>query len=264
VRLLVVLGLGAAAAAGAWSLRSGGGEVPVYGFERVKAYPHDPAAYCQGLLFLDGKLYESTGRLGTSSLREVELETGDVLRRKNLPRDIFGEGLVSWQDHLIQLTWKSRKALVWKRATFEKVRELRYADEGWGLTTDGESLILSNGGAELRFLDPESFMERRRVTVTRDGRAVSQLNELEYVDGEVWANVWQTDRIVRIDPKDGKVRGVIDLTGLADFQPVADTDAVLNGIAWDAKDERLFVTGKLWPKLYEIRLVEREPAKEGH
>jgi glutamine cyclotransferase len=227
---------------------------PVASFTVVHAYPHDQNAFTQGLEFLNGELYESTGLNGRSSIREVELETGRVIRRRSLPVTLFGEGLTVWQTDLVQLTWRGGLGFVYDRATFEPKRTFTYAGEGWGLTHDDHSLIMSDGTADIRFLDPVTFRERRRITVV-DGRTpVRSLNELEYVNSEIYANVWQTDRIVRIDPASGRVTGWIDLAGLKNGLEPLSPDAVLNGIAYDAAHDRLFVTGKLWPRLFEIRV----------
>ncbi len=238
------------------------GPAPVQGYEVVRVYPHDPAAFTQGLIFRDGVLYESTGQY-PSTVRRVRLEDGMIEVLSELELEHFGEGLTDWGDRLISLTWVSEVGFVWDIDTLQPVAEFRYPGEGWGLTQDGRRLIMSDGTARLRFLDPETFAETGRVTVTDNGRRVLDLNELEWIDpddegpapGEVWANVWQTDRIVRIDPQTGRVLAWIDLTGLwpdAKRDPMED---VLNGIAWDAEGRRLFVTGKNWPWLYEIRVL---------
>lgn len=227
-------------------------------YEVVKAYPHDPEAYCQGLLFDGGQLYESTGRNGTSSVRRVELETGKVLQRTVLPVALFGEGLAKVGDRLIQLTWTSGVARVYDAATLVAQDQFEYEGEGWGLTYDGQHLIQSDGSEVLVFRDPKTFAEVRRVRVTDSGKPVTQLNELEMVEGEIWANVWKYDVILRIDPKTGNVVGVVDMTGIFDRRTVPDPDAVLNGIAYDPGSRRLFVTGKLWPKLFEIKVVPKE------
>ena len=222
----------------------------------VHVFPHDAGAFTQGLVYVDGHLYESTGRNGRSSLRMVDLQTGGVLQRHDLPAQYFGEGLTNWGNDLVQLTWKSETAFVYDRFSFVLRRTTHYPWEGWGLTEDGKNLILSDGSAVLRFLDPQSFREVRRISV-RDalGRPLLNLNELEYVRGEIYANVWQTDWIVRISPHTGAVLGWVDLSDLMDKSQLSDPDAVLNGIAYDTTFDRLFVTGKLWPKLFEIKLI---------
>ncbi len=225
----------------------------VDGYQIVHVYPHDPSAYTQGLVYIDGRLYESTGLNGSSSVRMVDLASGQVLQRYDLPTEYFGEGLTNWDGNLIQLTWTSGVGFVYDSFSFALRRTFHYKREGWGLTHDAKAVILSDGSAVLRFLDPLSFREVRRISVSDEkGQSVLNLNELEYVRGEIYANVWQTDRIVRISPRTGKVLGWIDLRGL--MEKPAGPDAVLNGIAYDAKGDRLFVTGKLWPKLFEVRV----------
>ncbi len=227
---------------------------PVYGYEVVRVYPHDPEAFTQGLVYEGGFLYESTGLHGRSSLRKVELETGRVVKIHNLPPEFFGEGLTIWGDRLIQLTWRERTGFVYEKETFRLLRTFTYATEGWGLTHDGRWLIRSDGTATLYFLDPEAFREVKRLLVHDRGRPVWFLNELEYVRGEIYANVWQTECLVRLSPQTGRVLGWVDLSGLLGPEDHARPVDVLNGIAYDATRDRLFVTGKLWPKLFEIRL----------
>jgi glutamine cyclotransferase len=230
--------------------------VPVYGATVVRAYPHDPGAFTEGLFYLNGFLYESTGLEGKSSLRKVELATGKVLERRPLNSKYFGEGIVAWKGKLVQLTWQSQIGFTYDLATFKPRTSFNYQGEGWALTQDGERLIMSDGTPQLRFLDPASLKQTGRVAVTLDGRPIDNLNELEWVKGEVLANVWQTNYIVRIDPKTGKITGVIDLTPLANAEAAKGRPIdVLNGIAYDAAHDRLFVTGKLWPDLYEIKLT---------
>jgi glutamine cyclotransferase len=230
--------------------------VPVWGYRIVHSYPHDAEAFTQGLEYADGFLYEGTGLNGRSSIRKVRLDTGDVVQRRAVGAEHFGEGITIWDGRLFELTWQSQIALVYDRSTFQPIRTFSYSGEGWGLTHDATSLIMSDGTSALRFLDPATFRERRRVTVTDAAVPVTDLNELEFVKGEVWANVWTTDFIVRIDPATGGVTGWIDLRNLLPARERAG-DAVLNGIAYDAADDRLFVTGKLWPRLFEITLVRR-------
>jgi glutaminyl-peptide cyclotransferase len=227
---------------------------PVYTYRVVNTWPHDRAAFTQGLVFLNGVLLESTGLNGRSSLRRVELETGRAIQQVAVPPEYFAEGLATLHGKLYQLTWRARKGFVYDLETLRLEKEFSYDGEGWGLATDGESLILSDGTDRIRFLDPATFKVKRSISVSFRGQPVDRLNELEYVKGEIFANVWQTDFIVRIDPATGALRGVIDLSGLL---PVEDRDAttdVLNGIAYDAAGDRLFLTGKLWPKLFEVRL----------
>lgn len=232
--------------------------VPIWGYRVVNTYPHDPEAYTQGLLYRDGFLFESTGRKGRSSLRQVIIETGEVVQERAISPELFGEGLALWDDSLIQLTWQARIGFVYDLASFGLETTFRYPGEGWGLTAGPESLILSDGSDTLRFLDPTNFAELRRLRVRDGASGVDQLNELEYVNGQIYANVWHRDRIARISPESGEVVGWIDLTGLLPplFQ-LTDREAVLNGIAYDADGDRLFVTGKLWPRLFEIQPIER-------
>jgi glutamine cyclotransferase len=221
----------------------------------VHAYPHDQQAFTQGLIYVDSHLYESTGIKGRSSLREEDLETGRIQRMQVVSDQYFAEGLTDWKNTLIQLTWQTHVAFVYDRATFRLLRTFHYDGEGWGLTHDAKSLILSDGTATIRFFDPETFHETRRITVKDNGKPVKELNELEYIHGEIYANVWFTDRIARISPATGRVTGWIDLKGLMPRSQLSDDGAVLNGIAYDAEHDRLFVTGKLWPKIFEITLV---------
>lgn len=235
----------------------------VYDYEIVNIYPHDPEAFTQGLFFLDGHLYETTGLKGRSSLRKVDLETGKVLLRYDLPAHFFGEGATNWKNRVIQVTWRSQRGFVYDLESFAQKKSFTYPGEGWGLTQDGRRLIMSDGTAELRFLDPRSLRESGRVRVTYRSKTITRLNELEYVRGDVFANLWQSDLIVRIDPGSGNVTGVVDLRRLRDqLGPDARNAGVLNGIAYDSAKDRLFVTGKLWPKLFEIRLVERKTPTE--
>ena len=228
-------------------------QAPVCTFEVVNTYPHDTAAYTQGLLYSEGELYESTGLYEESSLRRVELETGVVLQTRWLAEEYFGEGLALWEGRLLQLTWQENTCFIWNAATFASEGSFYYDGEGWGLTHDGRRLIMSDGSSNLRFLDPETFDELGSVEVVDDGVPVTMLNELEWIRGEVFANRYTTDSIARIDPDTGEVIAWIDLTGLLDPPPPSAN--VLNGIAWDDASERLFVTGKRWPSVYEIELV---------
>ena len=241
-------------------------DVPVYGYRIVNAYPHDPGAFTQGLIFHNGRLYEGTGLHGASSLRKVELETGRVLKRHDLSEKYFGEGVALCSNHLIQLTYQSNIGFIYD-LDLRQVGSFTYPTEGWGLTCDGNRLILSDGTATLRWLDAKTFRIVKQIAVTDQGRPVSNLNELEFVKGEIFANVWKTDTIARISPDTGAVTGWIDLGGLAQLAQAAGaagTDLksvpipaidVLNGIAYDAQGDRFFVTGKFWPKLFEIRLI---------
>jgi glutaminyl-peptide cyclotransferase len=236
--------------------------IPTYTYTVVRTYPHDSAAFTQGLFYLNGFLYESTGLEGHSTVRKVELASGKVLQKVDLPAALFGEGITFWDDRLLSLTWKDHFGYVFDLKTFTQKERYSYEGEGWGLTRNDREIILSDGTADLRFLNPQSLLETHRVHVTANGKPIDQLNELEWVKGEVFANIWQTDKIARINPVSGKVVGWIDLTGLlptGDRQP-GYTD-VLNGIAYDAATDRLFVTGKLWPKLFEIRLLTAPPRR---
>jgi len=232
--------------------------IPTYTYEVVHAYPHDPNAFTQGLFFKDGFLYESTGLQGRSSVRKLRLETGEVLQKTDLPRQIFGEGITWWDKRLIGITWTTQAGYVLDLDSFAFQQEFNYKGEGWGLARNDKEIIMSDGTAELRFLDPETLRETRRIKVTADGKTVDQLNELEWVKGEIFSNIWQTDMIARIDPKTGKVVGWINLKGILPMgDRILNQPDVLNGIAYDAAKDRLFVTGKLWPKLFEIRLIKR-------
>ncbi len=228
---------------------------PVVGYRIVNTYPHDPRAFTQGLVFADGVLYEGTGLRGQSSLRKVDLKTGTILQVRQLPVRFFGEGITIYGNRVIQLTWRARVGFVYHKQTFQLLDTFNYSTEGWGITHDGRSLIISDGTSTLYLLDPQTFREVGRLEVhTRDG-PVSRLNELEYVQGEIYANVWKTDRIARISPQTGEVVGWINLEGLLEPEDRYRRIDVLNGIAYDVKNDRLFVTGKLWPKLFEIELV---------
>jgi glutaminyl-peptide cyclotransferase len=229
---------------------------PVSGYTVVKIYPHDRTAFTQGLVYLDGALYEGTGLNGRSTIRKVRLENGEVLQQQALDQQYFGEGIAIWKKSLIQLTYKTEIGFVYDLATFKRTKTFNYTGEGWGLTHDDTRLIMSDGSPALRFLDPETLKETGRIVVKDAGQPVEELNELEVVKGEIFANIWQTSRIARIAPRTGQVTGWIDLSGLLDPRDAAGVD-VLNGIAYDAAGDRLFVTGKLWPKLFEIRITPR-------
>ncbi len=228
--------------------------VPLYDYEVVNTFPHDPDAYTQGLVFYEGKVLESTGRQGKSSLRNVELETGKVLKQINVPSPYFAEGITLLKGKIYQLTWQHQTGFIYDAATFKKLGEFSYQGEGWGLTNDGNSLIMSDGTDHIRFLDPATFKVQKSIAVVDKLVPVARLNELEFVRGEIYANVWTEDRIARIDVKTGRVTGWIQLAGLIPRTELHDDEAVLNGIAYDEAHDRLFVTGKLWPKLFEIRL----------
>jgi len=231
-------------------------DLPISGYQVIKVFPHDSNSFTQGLEIDNGVLYEGTGLNGRSSIRRVKLETGEVLQRHDVPAQFFGEGITIWKSDLIELTWQSETAIVYDKTTFQERTRFKYGGEGGGLTHDATSLIMSDGTEWLRFLDPTTFAERRRVRVLADGMPLRNLNELEYVKGEVLANVWTTDFVARISPDTGRVMGYIDLRGLLSGAE-RPSDGVLNGIAYDAQRDRLFVTGKLWPKLFEIKLTSK-------
>lgn len=228
---------------------------PVYTYRVVAVYPHDATAFTQGLAFTSGALYEGTGWYGASSLRRVDLASGSVLQQRNLGNEYFGEGIALISDTIYQLTWQNGVAFTWDKASFAPLGTFTYTTEGWGLTYDGQRLIMSDGSATLFFRDPATFAVLGQVQVMDDGLPVNRLNELEYINGEVWANVWMTDWIARIDPATGRVTGWLDLSGIITPHPrLSDPNAVLNGIAWDEVEGRLFVTGKRWPALFEIEV----------
>jgi len=233
----------------------GADTAPTWRHEVLRSFPHDTEAFTQGLLFRDGFLYESTGQKGRSSLRKVEIETGKVVQRLGVGNQYFAEGLAAWGTQLIQLTWETNIGFVYDRATFKTLRTFTYKGEGWGLADDGTRLVMSDGTPNLRFLNPETLAEIGSVRVLDGPTAVNRLNELEVVKGEIFANVWLTDRIAVIAPATGRVVAWLDLKGLLPGQ--ANSDAVLNGIAYDAARDRLFVTGKLWPRMFEIRVLRR-------
>jgi glutamine cyclotransferase len=228
---------------------------PVWSYKVVNSYPHDVDAFTQGLVFAEGALYEGTGGFGRSSVRKVKLETGTILKSRNLAKEIFGEGITVYENHIIQLTWRSRIGFVYDKNTFEPVREFNYPREGWGITNDGERLIMSDGTSTLYFLDPRTFKTIGQLQVVDNTGPVSALNELEYVEGAIYANIWREDRIAVIDLYTGKVIKYVDLQGLLDPDHLTQPDACLNGIAYDPARQRLFITGKLWSKLFEITLV---------
>mgnify|MGYP001627167814 CR=1 FL=1 len=243
----LAVGLGASAQAA----------IPVYAFMVKHSYPHDAKAFTQGLYIKDGVLYESTGMKGESSIRRVQLETGRVLQKKDIADEYFGEGIAPVGNEIVALTWTSKVGFVFDAKTMSLKRKFTYSGEGWGLTSNGKDVYMSDGTPAIRILDGATLKEKRRIEVSADGKPIPMLNELEWVEGQIFANVWGSDVIARIDPADGKVVGWIDLTGLADKSWTRGTDDVLNGIAYDAANKRLFVTGKHWPKLFEIELVER-------
>jgi len=232
--------------------------VPAYSYKIVNTYPHDNGAFTQGLVFENDVIYEGTGLYEKSSLRKSDMETGRVLQSHELPAQYFGEGITVFQDIIIQLTWKSNKGFVYDKSSFRLLRDFTYATEGWGLTHDGERLIMSDGTSTLHFLDPETFSTIGHIDVFNNDTPIDKLNELEYINGQIYANIWQTDDIAIINPQSGQVSAWIDLSGLLSSQYYSEPVDVLNGIAYDTVNDRLLVTGKLWPWLFEIKLVAAE------
>lgn len=230
----------------------------LYSFRVVNMFPHDKTAYTQGLIYHDGCFYESTGGEGKSSLRKVDIETGNILKIHNLESKFFGEGLVEYEGRLFQLTWRNNVGFVYDIQSFTEIKRVHYTTQGWGLTNNGRDLIMSDGTNKLYFLEPEYFTVLSSIEVYDDKNQVWQLNELEYINGEIWANIYTTDRIAQIDPSTGKVLAYIDLSGILPDKDRHPELAELNGIAWDSENERLFITGKNWPRLFEIKLVERQ------
>ncbi len=233
------------------------GKPAEYTFKVVKIYPHDSQAFTQGLVYHDGFLYEGTGLNGRSSLRKVNLETGEVVKQVDLSPEFFGEGITLYKNEVVQITWQSHVGFVYSLEDFHLLRRFTYSGEGWGLATHGNEILMSDGSPEIRVLDAQTFDERRRIKVHDGAAPVTELNELEFVEGEIFANVWHTDRIARISPATGRVLGWIDLKGILSPIYRAGPDAVLNGIAYDAQHKRLFVTGKLWPSIFEIQIVPK-------
>ncbi|HEY6249689.1 MAG TPA: glutaminyl-peptide cyclotransferase [Candidatus Angelobacter sp.] len=236
-------------------------QIPQYTFKIIRRFPHDPSAFTQGLAYAGGFLYEGTGLNGRSSLRQVRLETGEVLQRVDLSAEFFGEGVCVIKDEIIQLTWRSRMGFIYSRVGLRRLRRFSYSGEGWGITTSGTEVFMSDGTADIRVFDTSMLHETRRFLVHDGNTAIKDLNELEFVRGEIFANVWHTDRIARISPRDGTVVGWIDLTGLYNPKDRTDPDSVLNGIAYDPLRNRLFVTGKLWPSIFEIQLVPKRSTR---
>lgn len=233
-------------------------EPQLYDYRVVNTYPHEITAFTQGLIYREGYLWEGTGKNGLSRLAKIDLETGESLRNVSLSNRYFGEGIEMIGDRVYQLTWRAHMVFVYDRESLEQLETHYNSREGWGLAFDGENLVLSDGSATLQFVDPEGFLPTREIEVTVRGQPLNLLNELEFIDGEIWANVWQTDFIVRIDPQSGVVNSIIDLTGLSARTELGSSEAVLNGIAWDSENRRLFVTGKHWANLFEIELTERQ------
>jgi len=236
---------------GAQTAKQAPAAAPVYGYKVVRTYPHDRGSFTEGFFVVDGQFWEGTGLEGRSYIRRTDIESGRVLQQYNIPSQYFGEGIIIFGDQLFELTYKHGVAFVYDKKTFKQLKTFKYSGEGWALTTDGKNLIFDDGSSSLKFLDPATFKEVRRITVTDAGKPVDQLNELEYIKGEIWANIWQENKIARIDPKTGKVNSWIDMRGLLSVMESVGTD-VLNGIAYDAKTDRIFVTGKFWPKVFEI------------
>jgi glutamine cyclotransferase len=263
-RLLLAVTMGSIGFVHGQSAQRSTAAVPIYDYRVVRSFPHDREAFTQGLIYRDGVLYEGTGLNGRSGIRKVKLETGEVLQVQPLDAQYFGEGITDWKNSIVQLTYRTEVGFVYDLSTFHTTKTFQYRGEGWGLTHDAARLIMSDGSSQLRFLDPDTLKETGRMTIRDAGGPVEQLNELEFIKGEIFANIWLTDRIVRISPKDGRVTGWVDLSGLLAPAERAGTD-VLNGIAYDATGDRLFVTGKQWPKLFQITLVPRggSPADAG-
>jgi glutaminyl-peptide cyclotransferase len=253
---LIVAGLAATAPGPAQAA------VPEYSAVVVKTYPHDPGAFTEGLLYQDGFLYESTGLNGRSSIRKVVLDTGAVVQQHDLDQRYFGEGIVTWKDRLIGLTYKTEIGFVFNLGSFDQISDFHYTGEGWGMTKDASHLYMSDGTSDLRILDPETIAETGRIHVTCDGRPIKNINELEWIKGEIYANIWTTTVIVRIDPATGNVDGLIDVSNLLDLARADRTVDVANGIAYDAAGDRMFVTGKLWPSLYQITLSPRSNSSD--
>lgn len=228
---------------------------PRCGYEVLQSFPHDRQAFTEGLFYLRDRLFESTGEVGRSTIREVRLEDGHVLRSVKTAPELFGEGIVNWKNELVSVTWKTQKGFRWDLRTFRKKSEFTYAGEGWGLTQDGARIIMSDGTPYLRFFNPSTMKETGKITVMLAGKPIRLLNELEWVKGEIYANVWHTNYILRIDPRTGAVRSVIDLAGLREQAEGNGPEDVANGIAYDAAKDRLFVTGKDWSKLFQIKVI---------
>jgi len=251
--VLIVVGVAVVLGVAAWFLlaKRGPTGIPVYAASVVATYPHDPQAFTEGLFYRDGLLYESTGEVGTSGFHKQKLETGEVVAQQDLPSPYFGEGIVAWKDKLYEVTWQDHAGFTYDLADFTPRDTFSYPGEGWALTHNGKTLILSDGTPDLRFLDPDTLAQVSTLKVTANGCPVSNLNELEWIEGEIWANIWQTNLIARIDPATGQVRSFLDVSALG--PRTRGRDDVPNGVAYDAARKRVFVTGKRWPQLYEIR-----------
>src|SRR5271168_1188486 len=249
--------LGASLALAACFLRiaSAGAAAPILGYKVVAEFPHSTESYTEGFLYLDGLFYEGTGIAGRSALLAIQPETGKPVQKRELAPQYFGEGIVDWGANIYQWTWKSQICFVYDRMTLRPIKQFTYTGEGWGMTRNATELITSDGTATLRFRNPETFKETRHIVVKDGARTIDQLNELEYIKGEIYADVWHSDRIARISPRDGHVIGWVDLTGLLPSDQKVNDESVLNGIAYDAKQDRLFVTGKQWPTIFEIKII---------
>jgi len=237
---------------------------PVSGYKVVATYPHSTANYTEGFFYLDGLFYEGTGLERHSTVQAIEPATGKAVQQLELPPQYFGEGIVDWGPNLYEWTWKSHVCFVYDRFSLRPVKQFTYTGEGWGMTRTAKQIITSDGTATLRFRDPGTFAEVRSILVKDGSQVIDQLNELEYIKGEIYANVWHQDRIARISPRDGRVMGWINLSGILPEDQKVNAESVLNGIAYDAQHDRLFVTGKQWPTIFEIKLVPSESAKAGH
>jgi glutamine cyclotransferase len=236
--------------------------VPEYSATIVKTYPHDPKAFTEGLLYQNGFLYESTGREGQSSVRKVQLDTGAVLEQHDIDKKYFGEGIVIWKNRLLELTWKDQIGFIYDVDSFKPLSNFHYAGEGWAFTRDDSQLYMSDGTSDIRVLDPDTLAEKRRIHVTCDGKPVKNINELEWVKGEIYADIWLTNLMARINPETGAIVGLVDMTDLRMLAAKTQAVDVVNGIAYDAATDRLFVTGKLWPTLYQITLLPRANGKD--
>jgi glutaminyl-peptide cyclotransferase len=254
---------GLALAACLLSADSAGAAAPILSYKVVAEYPHSTDSYTEGFLYLDGLFYEGTGIAGHSALLAIQPETGRPVQRLALAPQYFGEGIVDWGPNIYQWTWQSHICFVYDRFTLRMLKQLSYTGEGWGMTRTAKELITSDGTATLRFRDPNSFKETHHILVKDGERTIGELNELEFIKGEIYANVWHSDLIARINPHDGRVIAWIDLTGLLPDDQKINAESVLNGIAYDAKRDRLFVTGKQWPKVFEIKVVPHAAAKQG-
>jgi glutaminyl-peptide cyclotransferase len=234
---------------------------PIYSYRVVAKYPHSTSNYTEGFFFLDGMFYEGTGLEGHSAVIVTDPQTGNTIKHREIPSQYFGEGIVDWGPNIYEWTWKSHVCFVYNRATLQPVKQFTYAGEGWGMTRSGKEIITSDGSATLRFRDPETFQETRQILVTDGNKVIDNLNELEFIKGEIYANIWHSDRIARISPSDGHVIAWIDLTGLMPANQRIDAESVLNGIAYDSQHGRIFVTGKQWPTIFEIKVIPRVSGK---